>query len=227
MSSPHDPALAQAQRLLDGCRKGLHHDLSNQLVALLGLLKLVEEEEAERLRPTGQDYLRRLVGVAHRIQSLSRTLNQLAHLGGKVPPSTVAALPEMVEEALAEFPTLTLCSCSWEAPRVLVPHTLLSQALPQALRLLLESREGGPGYLDCRSRPLSGEVELLLEVRSALPAAAPAAASVAQGTELPRAWHERVECLLLRELALCFSGTVQWLNIPGGLQLTLTFPAPR
>jgi hypothetical protein len=227
MSSATNHNLAQLQRVLEGCRKGLHHDLSNQLVALLGLLQLLHLEEAEHLSPTGLDYVRRLLGVGQRIQTLARTLTELIQQSGQPPPSTLVSLPEVLEEALAECPGLTLCSCSWEAPRVLVPRTLLHQSLALALRLLLESRAGGPAYLDCRSRPLTAEVELVLEVRSLAETIAPGAVAVALSGDLPRVWHERVECLLLRELVDRWGGAVQWQKVGDGLRVDFTLPPPR
>jgi signal transduction histidine kinase len=227
MSPAKEPALSRLERLLDGCRRGLNHDLANQLLPLQGLLQLLESEESERLSPTGKDYLRRLLGVAERTQALARTLRELAQLRADSPRAELVALPELAEEVFADVPRPLDCTLSWEAPRVQAPRLLLQRALAQALRLLLEAHAGGPAYLNCSSRPANGGVELSIEVRSASEAAPLATTPVPLSADLPRVWHERVECLLLRELAETWGGTVEWQKVGDGLRVTFTLPPPR
>src|SRR5262245_57266359 len=80
-SEADDPHLhaERAERLLTCFRKAIRHDLSNQLVALHGMLHLVEEEEFERLSADGQDYVRRASAAARRAVVMVQTLKDLAH----------------------------------------------------------------------------------------------------------------------------------------------------
>src|SRR5262245_60492632 len=66
-----------AERLLTCFRKAIRHDLSNQLVALQGMLHLVEQEELDRLSPEGQDYVQRAAAAARRAVVMVQTLKDL------------------------------------------------------------------------------------------------------------------------------------------------------
>jgi hypothetical protein len=227
MSPSHDPLLSRWQRLLEGCRKGLQHDLPNQLVALHGLLQLLELDEGERLSATGKDYLRRLLGVVGRIEALAQTMREMIHLTGAAPAATVVGLAEVVTDVLAEVPAPAACSENWEAPRVLAPRPLLRRALTQAVLLLLERPGAGSASLDFHSRPHGGGVELSVAVRSPDPAAAAPTSAAPRPADLSRAWNDRLECLLLRELVGSWGGTVQWQHEGAGLRVVFTLPAPR
>ncbi len=209
---------ARRQRLLAACRKGLNHDLTNQLVAFQGLLQLLAHDEADHLSITGQDYVRRLLGVAQRTQSLARLLRDLSRLGDGPPRSELLALPELAEEAVVALAAPPSCSFLWDAPRTYAPRELVKQALAQALLLLAELGAGG---LDFRSRPADGAVELTIETSVAPgPATSPAAA------DLPATWHDRLDCVLLRELADAWGGRATWQSAGARASVVLTLPAP-
>jgi hypothetical protein len=141
MATPNPRELARLRRLLAASRRGLNHDLTNQLVALQGLLQLLEQDEADHLGPAGKDYIRRLVSVGRATQALARTLRDLARLGGELPVDEIVALPELVEEAVAALNPTPACIYSWDAPRTYAPRPLLQQAVTQALSLLAEVGE--------------------------------------------------------------------------------------
>jgi signal transduction histidine kinase len=216
MPSTNDLDSSRPQRLLEACRKGLNHDLPNELVAMHGLLQLLQSEEADRLSAAGRDYLRRLLGVAQRTQALTRTLKELTRLGSDTPGAVVVALPELIEEVLAEWPTPPECTCTWDAPRVVAPPPLLHLAVAQAFRLLLESGQNEPEHIILSSRPAPAAVELSVHVNSAAPPA-----------YLPAAWHERLECVLIRELVDCCGGKVQWHDDGGHIGVLFTLAAPH
>jgi light-regulated signal transduction histidine kinase (bacteriophytochrome) len=220
MPSINNLDLSRLDRLLEACRKGLNHDLPNELVALHGLLQLLQMEEADRLSAVGRDYVRRLLGVAQRTQGLTRTLKELARLAGETPGAVVVALPQLIEEVLAEWPTPPPCTCTWDAPRVVAPPPLLQQAVAQALRLLLEFKQNEPAHIIFGSRPAPAAVELSIHMMSA---AAPADVTA----DLPAAWHERLECVLIRELVESCAGKVQWHHIVDRLGVLFTLTAPR
>lgn len=209
---------------MEACRKGLSHDLPNQLVALHGLLHLLEMEEAHRLGSAGQDYVRRLLGVARRTQALTRTLKEIASIGADTSPLTLVSLPDIVEEVLAEWRPPPACTQSWEVAHALAPPRPLQIVLSQALRLLVDSREGGPALLNLGSRTSPSGVELSLDV-SAIAQITPLTPAPT-AAELSGAWHERVECVLIRELAHSWGSSVQWRKSGDRLGVTITLAAP-
>src|SRR5262245_37101959 len=60
------PADQRTERLLACIQCALNHDLPNQLVALQGLVQLLEAEEKGRLGSEGMDFLLRLGASARR-----------------------------------------------------------------------------------------------------------------------------------------------------------------
>jgi hypothetical protein len=224
-NSDHDDA--RLQRLLEACRKGLDHDLPNQLVALHGLLQLLKMEESDRLSPAGLDYLQRLVRVVQRTQALARTLKELARLGSGLPSTGMVALPELVEEVLAEWQVPPVCSFVWDAPRVRAPRSHLHQTVAQILRLLLESLAGEPAQINFISRPAPPGIELSLQLGDAAQTDLSITPSAPLLADMPAVWHERVECVLIRELVAGWGGTVLWRKDGDRLGVTMTLPAPR
>ncbi len=67
---PHD----SLDDLLALLQKALGHELPNHLVAVQGLARMLEMEQAERLDDEGKDYLRRLAAAAQRAHELARSL---------------------------------------------------------------------------------------------------------------------------------------------------------
>ena len=226
MSSADPRELERLQRLLLACRRGLNHDLTNQLVALRGLLELLAQDEAERLSATGQDYIRRLLGVGERTLALAHTLRDLSRLAGAAPPAEVVALPDIVEEIVGLVEPPPACRCAWEAPQTFGPRLLLHKALVLALSLLAELNGAPLTELEFRSQALGTGIELAVGVGSLADTSRPAP-SVRPAVSLSGPWQERLECVLLRELAGTWGGEVQWQNGSDGARVILTLPAPR
>jgi signal transduction histidine kinase len=215
---------ARLQRLLNACRKGLNHDLTNQLVALQGLLQLLNLEEAAGLNPTGQDYVRRMLGVAQRTQALARTLADLSRLGSDVAPADVLLLPELAEEARATLQPPPICTCQWQSLKVQAPRALVLQALIVAFRLLAEPAGGSVASFAISTFPCATGVEL---TAAANPDPTQAPTLPPPLADFPKAWHDRLECVLLEELAECWDGQVQWQMKDGAKMVALTLPVPR
>ena len=211
---------ARLLRLLGACRRGLGHDLTNQLVALRGLLLLLDQEEGERLSPAGRDYVQRLLGVGARTQDLAHTLRDLAQLGVEdALACEIVALPDIVKEAVAELVPRPACSGTWDAPRTFAPRQPVRQAVGQAIHLLAEFNKQGTARLDCRSRPAGPAIELALKMGFA--------AGMSHPTTSAAIWQERLECVLLRELAYVWGGDVRWHFNGGGAEVTLRLPPSR
>jgi signal transduction histidine kinase len=227
MSSADAREPARLQRLLNACRHGLHHDLTNQLVALRGLLQLLEQDEAQRLSPAGQDYIRRLLGVGERTQALAHTLRELSRLGGAVGPREMVALPVLIEEVVAELQQPPACVYAWEAPRTFAPRPLLRQAVALALSLLHELDVPRDAALDFRSQPVGPGIELAIGVGLLADTSSRPTPSKHPAGSLASTWHDRLECVLLRELAFAWGGDVRWHRDQGSVGVVLTLPAAQ
>jgi hypothetical protein len=231
-ATPPDPSadsprqLQRAARLLDAVRKALNHDLPNHLVAIQGLLHVLELDEAGRFSPEGHDYLRRIRTATKRAQDMVATLKDLCRLAGEAAAPEPLQLADALEEVRAAinqlFPTHVIeYHFHLEAGEVCAARRTFYQALLQMARVLVTS--AGPGLLrlDARSRAVPDGVELTL--RLSRRAGAPADAAEPAATEYSLA--QRLDVVLARELADC-SGT-RLIVAPdnGGLVLTLTAPA--
>ncbi len=133
-------ALARAERLLGCFQTAVAHDLPNQLVALQGLLRMLQADAANRLDADGHELLMRLVVLSQRSHALVHELAELGRLGREPPAADGIDLAEVVREATAEVKQL--CSgqpieyhCAVEGGHSLrVPYRALRQVLLLLLR---------------------------------------------------------------------------------------------
>src|SRR5579864_8128381 len=96
----------QGEQLLALFRQAMGHDMPNHLVALQGLVRLLEVEEKDRLSAAGQDYLRRLAAIHERGEGLVRVLSEICRVGrGEQPPEQLL-LSEVAQEAAVEIKQL-------------------------------------------------------------------------------------------------------------------------
>jgi signal transduction histidine kinase len=97
----------RAERLLACFQTALAHELPNQLVAVQGLVSLLEHEEGERLTPDGRDCLRRLAAVVRRAHALVRELADVGRAVRQQPAGGRAVLREAAREVIAEVKQLS------------------------------------------------------------------------------------------------------------------------
>src|SRR5262252_8864052 len=80
-SEPTEPTAASAPDLAGRTwtclQKALGHELPNHLTAILGLVRILELEERERLSADGHDYLHRLAAAARRVDGIVKALAEL------------------------------------------------------------------------------------------------------------------------------------------------------
>src|SRR5262245_38427396 len=108
-----DPSLPQrlacAERLLACFQKALGHDLPGRLVALQGLLRLLEAEAGPQLDDETRTYLQRSLAVAGKAALLVRELADLGRAARDAATAAEVPLSEAAEEALVAgkqlFPT--------------------------------------------------------------------------------------------------------------------------
>jgi signal transduction histidine kinase len=229
---PADPSehLARAQRVLAHLRNALSHDVSNQLVAVQGLLQLLRMEESDRLSAYGKDYVQRATDAAGRAQGLLATLKELARLGAeKVAPVEAISLDGLVRdlavEVKAQHPDWALeCRLAPDAVRVRAPGRLLHQALQRLVRAVLGAGSGAARKAGIRSRRVVGGVELT--VAEVPPEGRPGPAPPRRESDGPPWTGDRHDWALVRELVEACGGSVAAWTEPGcrGL-VTLVIPA--
>src|SRR5262245_9441918 len=101
---PDDPAhaLLLARRLLACFQDAVGHDLPNQLVAIQGLARLLEQDEADRLSPDGRESLSRLAHLTRRVHTAVSALADAGRCCRAAEPAAPCALAELAREAAAE-----------------------------------------------------------------------------------------------------------------------------
>jgi signal transduction histidine kinase len=233
---PADPAehLARAERVLEHLRKALSHDVSNQIVAVQGLLQLLQMEEADRLSADGQDYVRRAATAAQRAQGLLATLKDLARFGReKMPPREVVSLDGLVRELTtdvkAHHPACVLeCRLAQDAIRVAAPGRLLHQALLRLLRALFAAAAAGTRKVVLRSQHTAEGVQLT--AAEAAPEGRPEPPALPRrpsGDDAPPWASDRHDWVLVRELVdACGGRLTAWSEAGRGGGFTLVIPAP-
>jgi signal transduction histidine kinase len=148
----------QMRRLLDCFQKGLGHELSNQLVAIQGLLQVLRLEEGDRLDEAGRDYLQRLTAAARRAHGLVADLAAVARVCRDDLPVEPVGLADAAREAAAEvnqlFPGHSIEYHFGElAPVLTVSRLALRQVFVQLLRNAVQAAvPGRPLRIDIGSR---------------------------------------------------------------------------
>jgi signal transduction histidine kinase len=144
-------------------RHAFNHDLPNQLVALQGLLQVLELEEGARLTAEGLDYVKRLGATMRRLQAAVVLLKAIGRVATESIPAEEIALPDMAREAAAEVRHLLPGRPVTYHTRLLAaaargPRSLLQRALVELIRTVV--LEGGDGelHLLLDSRPVPGGV---------------------------------------------------------------------
>jgi signal transduction histidine kinase len=167
--------LQRLERLLACFQKALGHELPNQLIAIGGLLRLLELEEVQRLGPEGQDYLARVNAAVQKLQVLGTTLANLARLArtpdlptAEQVEAALGTLGQAVEETVIEvkqlFPGRVIeyhISTSAHSLTVSRPdlRTVLRQLLSHAVQ---RSGSERPLRVEIDARPGPAALELTL-----------------------------------------------------------------
>jgi signal transduction histidine kinase len=133
-ANPTRRGMEQLERLLGCFQKALGHELPNQLVALQGLARLVEMEQAERLDDEGRSHLLRLADLTRRADGLVRTLAEIGRLTREPAPIEEASLAETAREAAAE---VNLLSSGWSIVYPIDPEAAVLPVSRRSLRLVL------------------------------------------------------------------------------------------
>jgi signal transduction histidine kinase len=224
---PDPPArLERIEHLLGQLRPVIGHDLSNQLVAVRGLLQVLHLEEGTRLSADGQDYLQRASAATERAQALVSALKEVASLASERPPAAESvALADLLGEVVAAARQLAPasrfeCRLGTDADRVWAVRRLLHQALARLLRLAPAGSDA-PRRVGIRSRRVEDRVELTV---AEPPEADHPSRPFPGETPGPGRPGDRLDWLLLGELAAQCGGSLGACLGPGGALFTLTLP---
>ena len=141
MATDHDTA--RADRLLRQMHPVFSHDLPNQMVALQGLLQLMEQEGAIPAGAAGQEYFSRLNRVARKAAHLVHLLKEFGRLSGYEPRTESVPLPTLLRETAVglaqQAPELVLeTSAGGNLHAVSADPRSLRQAVVEIVRCLAD-----------------------------------------------------------------------------------------
>jgi signal transduction histidine kinase len=151
-------------------RQALAHELPNRLVAIRGLLRLLELEEADRLSGDGRDQVRRLEAAAERTHALVLALADLVQALVSAEAPQEVPLASLVQEVAAELkqahgeqtPALTYDIL---VPSVTVPPRQLRRVLVELMRQVSHSNLVNRAEVTIRAQEITAGIEILVESR--------------------------------------------------------------
>jgi signal transduction histidine kinase len=210
-------SLESAERLLGCFQKALGHELPNQLVAVQGLVYLLQEEEGARLGAEGRATLERLAAVVKRTHLLVRELADVGRSVRRAPAAGAARLHEAVAEVVAEVKQLSpgqrieyhVADPGVPLP---VPEAGLRQVLGCLLRHAAGRATGRPLTVEVGARPTPAGVEIWLAEDG--PPFAPAERQ--QLFEPFAGADPRLGLFLASLLVGVWGGTLDAATVPGG-----------
>jgi two-component system phosphate regulon sensor histidine kinase PhoR len=134
--------LGRAERLLACFGKAVGHELPSRLVAILGLLRVLEADAADQLAPEIREGLFRLTAVTQRARTLVADLAELSRGDRNPQPRETVNLAEISREAVAEvnqlFPGYLIeYHIAEESLPLTVPYVALHRVLVYLLRFAL------------------------------------------------------------------------------------------
>jgi hypothetical protein len=222
-SSESNPARAQrADKLLACFQSALNHDLPNQLVALQGLVQLLDFEQKGTLGSDSKELLQRLEASARRALDTIFVMRDLQRLTSNVLAKEKVRLaelaPDVVRDIRSLFPDFAADSrLSLEQNEVDVVRQALHRALVQLGRLALGLARGSRGTIEIGCRARTGKKEVWIRLEE----------PVLEGSKTPgplKGAEKRYEFLVARELADGWGGTLHQQAGPTGPVFLLAIP---
>ncbi len=196
---------ARLARLLAVLRKGLGHEMANQLVAVQGLARLVEQEEGERLSAEGRAQLARVAAGAAKAHALAGALADVARLAGPPAPAERVDLAELVAEVVAEAKQLAAGRrTEYHASVQALALSVSRPALRKVLAILLRRTAGA--RVEVTTRPIAEAAEICIVAEGSVfsPESAGRAFEPFTGPE-----GQGLDLFLARELAEGWGGSLR------------------
>jgi signal transduction histidine kinase len=217
--------------LLAWFQQALGHDLPNHLVAIQGLLNLLELEEGDRLDPNGQEYLRRISASAQKAQKLLRSLADIGRARASLTPPEPIPFLDLAQEVATETKQLNpdrLLEYHFTAdvPLVKAPREALRQVLLQLLRRAVQTDPGTGLSLELGSRavPTGTEIWVSDNGRGLTPQQLQQLFEPFTGTDLISS-TEKLDWILVREMVESWGGTLRIESeVDRGSTATLSLP---
>jgi signal transduction histidine kinase len=146
--------LERADQVLACLRRALGHDMANHLVAIQGLLRILEMEEGDHLGAAGKDYVRRIGNVSERVHILVSSLAAICRGGKDTHLAERLSLTGVAQEVAAElnqlFPNRRIEYHFPDAPfQLTASRAALRHVLLQLMRNAVQATgEGQPVRID-------------------------------------------------------------------------------
>lgn len=219
----------RADRLLRKMHPVLSHDLPNQMVALQSLLQMLERDRADQDTAQDQETVQRLHRVAGKTGTMVRFLRELGRLNTYACRMEEVPLAGLIREIKVELHQHVAegsveCQLAGDVKTLVADRRLLTQALVELLRCLIERRPAGP----CRLRMIGRATEEATELRGEL--SWPGEASPVPAENIgpdPTSLKQRLEIVLAHELlAACGVRLAQVRALPDHAVFTLFVPNP-
>lgn len=158
--------LAFAEQLLAVFQQVVGHELPNHLIAIQGLVRVLEMEEGANLTPESREYLQRLAASAGRVQTLTSALAEIGRARRESQKSEVLDPIDVAREAAAEvnqlFPEQSI-QYHFSQPGVgmVASRSALHRVLVQLLRNAVQAnRPGQAVQVEIGSRASEAGAEL-------------------------------------------------------------------
>src|SRR6266849_10400467 len=144
MSTPIDQPGRSRERLLAAYQQALGHELPNRLVAIQGLVQLLQLEEADNLGAGGRAYLHQLAGLSRRAHEMVRALAEVGQAVRAAQSSAPTDVADVAREAGLAVNQLYPQVCieyhfTNPAPRLRVARPALYQVIDHLLRNAAQS----------------------------------------------------------------------------------------
>lgn len=183
-SRPHDrpqstpPQVGDA--LLTCFQRALGHELPSRLVALQGLLRVLEMEAPDDLNPEAREYLTRAADLARRTHALTRELADLGRAARKPPAGPPVCVGEAAREAIAEanqlakgravayhvYPVTDSLKVPWPG----LPH-VLARLLRYVVQVESTNPERAPLQVEVDGRVIADGIEVCVGSNALAPSA--------------------------------------------------------
>jgi signal transduction histidine kinase len=226
--------LQRAERLLGWFQQALGHELPNHLVAIQGLLNLLELEEGDHLSRNGREYLRRVSANTQKAQRLLRALTDIGRVRHLLALPEPIALAELAQELTTEMKPLYpdrdieyhFCA---GVPQVTAPRQALRQVLLQLLRRALQTPSGPHLRIELGSRAMNTGAEIWVSdnARGLTPQQQQQLFDPFAGSDLIGS-TEKLDWILVREMVESWGGTLRVESeVDRGSCVTLSVPFPH
>jgi signal transduction histidine kinase len=207
--------LQRLERRLEILGKICRHDLPNQLVAIRGLVNLLLEESS-RFGTDGQEYSNRILRAAERALDMLQAVKTLLAIDAHADQPEEIDLTSLAQDLFREtrklFPQAAVeHHFAFEIPKVRGKRRALQQAIGELLRHGLTGQ--ARANVEMESHPGENGVEIALAIGPDRIHPDPTLLSSGGDT---RALENRLELLVVRELAQSWGGDLRFREVPGG-----------